>query len=251
MAIAVDQNYDKAQRKISTANLEQFAGVDCQLLVEKETHRPIIMDGSTIGGKFKCASTDELEAVKAKADSALPLTGGTVTGRVFFNTSSIFGYNTNEIKLLEVTGGNAVDAGAVLRLYENSDPNLAGMFSIGTGNEKYLEGYPSGNLLWAGKEVECVNTLGEYYIRYESGLQICWGSINIPAGQINTTVTLPVPYKDGSYVTHASYIDVNNTSIGATVVVDSNTVFRVSVTNAEGDYSWERFVIWSTIGRWK
>lgn len=71
MAIAVDQNYDKSQRKISTANLEQFAGVDCQLLVEKETHRPIIMDGATVGGNFKCASTDELEAVKAKADSAV------------------------------------------------------------------------------------------------------------------------------------------------------------------------------------
>lgn len=74
MAIAVDQNYDKAQRKISTNNLAQFAGVDCQLLVEKETHRPIIMDGSTIGGKFKCASTDEVKAVKVTAQGALTKT---------------------------------------------------------------------------------------------------------------------------------------------------------------------------------
>lgn len=71
MAIAVDQNYDKAQRKISTANLEQFAGVDCQLLVEKETHRPIIMDGTTVGGKFKCASTDEVKAVETVANNAI------------------------------------------------------------------------------------------------------------------------------------------------------------------------------------
>lgn len=71
MAIAVDQNYDKAQRKISTANLEQFAGVDCQLLVEKETHRPIIMDGATVGGKFKCASTEELKAVETVANNAI------------------------------------------------------------------------------------------------------------------------------------------------------------------------------------
>lgn len=71
MAIAVDQNYDKAQRKISTNNLAQFAGVDCQLLVEKETHRPIIMDGSTIGGKFKCASTDEVKAVETVANNAI------------------------------------------------------------------------------------------------------------------------------------------------------------------------------------
>lgn len=71
MAIAVDQNYDKAQRKISAANLEQFTGVDCQLLVEKETHRPIIMDGATVGGKFKCASTDELKAVETVANNAI------------------------------------------------------------------------------------------------------------------------------------------------------------------------------------
>lgn len=71
MAIAVNQNYDKAQRKISTDNLAQFAGVDCQLLVEKETHRPIIMDGSTIGGKFKCASTDEVKAVETVANNAI------------------------------------------------------------------------------------------------------------------------------------------------------------------------------------
>lgn len=71
MAIAVDQNYDKAQRKISTDNLAQFAGVDCQLLVEKETHRPVIMDGSTLGGKFKCASTDEVKAVETVANNAI------------------------------------------------------------------------------------------------------------------------------------------------------------------------------------
>lgn len=69
MAIAVDKNYDKAQRKISTANLAQFAGVDCQLLVEKETHRPVIMNGTTLGGAFKCVSTAEVNAVQETANS--------------------------------------------------------------------------------------------------------------------------------------------------------------------------------------
>lgn len=68
MAIAVDPNYDKPQRIISTANLQQFAGVNHQLLIEKETNRPVIMDGKTLGGAFKCASKDELDGV---VDSAL------------------------------------------------------------------------------------------------------------------------------------------------------------------------------------
>ena len=42
--IPVDQYLDRAQRKVSTANLANFAGVDCQLVVEKETHRPVVMD---------------------------------------------------------------------------------------------------------------------------------------------------------------------------------------------------------------
>lgn len=71
MAIAVDQNYDKPQRIISSANLAQFAGVDWQLLVEKETHRPIIMDGKTLGGNFLCASKAEVDAVKTTAEGAL------------------------------------------------------------------------------------------------------------------------------------------------------------------------------------
>lgn len=69
--IPVDPKLDKAQRIISTSNLNQFAGVNNQLLVVKETHRPIIMDGSTLGGAFFCASTDEVQAVQTTANNAL------------------------------------------------------------------------------------------------------------------------------------------------------------------------------------
>lgn len=75
--IPVDPYLDRAQRKITTANLANFAGVDCQLIVDKETHRPYIMDGSTLGGKFKVASLDDLNSHKAptaiKADLATKL----------------------------------------------------------------------------------------------------------------------------------------------------------------------------------
>ena len=37
---------------------------------------------------------------------------------------------------------------------------------------------PSGSATWAGKEVERVNASGTDYIRYESGLQICWNRVS-------------------------------------------------------------------------
>lgn len=69
--IPVDPNLDKAQRKVSTTNLANFAGVDCQLLVVKETHRPVIMDGTTAGGAFQAASVAELEAAKTELTQSI------------------------------------------------------------------------------------------------------------------------------------------------------------------------------------
>lgn len=69
--ISVDPNLDRAQRKVSTANLANFSGVDCQLLVVKETHRPVVMDGKTLGGVFESASLKELEAVKTELNEAI------------------------------------------------------------------------------------------------------------------------------------------------------------------------------------
>lgn len=69
--IPVDPNLDKAQRKVTTANLANFAGVDCQLLVVKETHRPVIMDGTTAGGAFQAASVAELEAAKTELTQSI------------------------------------------------------------------------------------------------------------------------------------------------------------------------------------
>lgn len=71
--IPVDQYLDRAQRKVSSENLANFAGVDCQLLIEKETHRPVIMDGETLGGAFKVASLTDKVSSSGKADTATKL----------------------------------------------------------------------------------------------------------------------------------------------------------------------------------
>ena len=180
----------------------------------------------------------------------MPLSGGTVTGRVYLNTSSIFGHNTDALKLLEIIGG---DTGAILRLYSNNDLNIPGTFSISTGNDKRFEGFATGNLLWAGKEVERVNSIGENYIRYESGLQICWGLVYIPANSKSIEVLLPLPCKDADHLPIGIYIAVSN---GQGVSVCTNTMgaankFTIMCASYDNIYDWDKGCYWLDVGRWK
>ena len=62
--IPIDKILDKPFRRVSEENLKKFQGLVCQLLVIKESHRPIVMDGETVGGVFHCVSLDELEEAK-------------------------------------------------------------------------------------------------------------------------------------------------------------------------------------------
>ena len=70
MAIALTSN-DISTRGINNINLAQFAGRARQVVINVDDgYRPIVMDGSTIGGKFKCASLDEVDSKVSSAITA-------------------------------------------------------------------------------------------------------------------------------------------------------------------------------------
>lgn len=59
---------DVSSRGCTNATLEQFKGLPRQVVINVDDgYRPIVMNGSTLGGKFKSASLDELNAVKKVA----------------------------------------------------------------------------------------------------------------------------------------------------------------------------------------
>lgn len=301
MAIAVDQNYDKAQRKISTANLEQFAGVDCQLLVEKETHRPIIMDGETIGGAFKCVSKDELdenylgindEAQSAKSvewtgvknvpeavanaltyltqsltpeqkqqvmtnlsDTWLSLLGGVLLGGLGVkektdNEASI--YCVNEDGELQISmGGKSYEtitkAGSTLTLRSKTPNELEegdtcfGLNVVGKSGSLTFTGDSTGHLLWGGKELERVHSSGDNYIRYNSGILICWGRVSTDAN--GAEWTFPVPFKDTGYAVSV-LARGGSASVNSTYEPLSNTKMKVRNSEYYGSTV-------CAIGRWK
>lgn len=66
---------DIGNRGCTNTTLAKFKGKPRQVLVNiEDAYRLVVMDGSTLGGKFKAASLDELNSVKNTANSALTKT---------------------------------------------------------------------------------------------------------------------------------------------------------------------------------
>lgn len=105
----------------------------------------------------------------------------------------------------------------------------------GNGNTKSLIANADGTLTWSGKEIERVNAIGSDYIRYESGLQVCWGAI----GSVTTdgkAVTFPVAFNSsptvfstgsGNYIAWAS--SVTTTTCNVRISSGTNTVKYLAI----------------------
>lgn len=123
--IEPNTNKDWAGRGVTDETLAQFKGKPRQTVINVDDgFRPVVMDGVTIGGKFKSASLDELNQakeelaqnasdiseqlastteslnqkiseVKTTADAALPKVGGTVSGNLTVSGSTSTGSLTS------------------------------------------------------------------------------------------------------------------------------------------------------------
>lgn len=103
MAIEANTPKDWGMRGATNTTLPQFKGKSRQLIVNiDDGYRPVIMDGITLGGRFKSASLDELnsglaeklgkteKAESAKvADSANSVAGKNVIGTVANATNAV------------------------------------------------------------------------------------------------------------------------------------------------------------------
>lgn len=194
---------------------------------------------------------------------ALPTSGGTMTGTIAFNNgnmsnSQVFD-NSGEISdfkgfyMLTIDKDNV--AGARLILRHASSPKESGCFTLQANkddNRKSLVGTPSGSLTWVGKEVERVNVTDKSsYIRFESGLQICFSTLDIPANSKGINWTFPAPFKsNGDMLLTATYISPNPTCI-ATFTGRNTTKVTVNCLKVDGAYDFARSVACIAIGWWK
>lgn len=212
--------------------LEEMRGVasDYLPLTGGEISGDLIVDGQISGD------------VTGTASGNLPLSGGELTGNVAINnangTSSIannnstgglnmFGYNSSSYEgaALMLSSVNNVSAG---KFYLRSPVNSNDFMQlVGDG--------VNGTLQWNSKEVERVNAKSTNYIRFESGLQLCWGTVtNVNSSGVS--VTFPASFNATPAImlsttasSHCWYTGGSSTGFSAKSAGSSATVVYLAV----------------------
>ena len=189
----------------------------------------------------------------------LSLSGGTMSGTIVCS-----GDNLNVIKRdngndgLCIIGGDKDNvSGATLQLFGQTHSSYAGRFYLRASTRSDLNdtshpsvdlvGYPDGHLFWNDKEIERVNSSGSNYIRYNSGLQICFGGISI-SGNGDKTITYGASFATDNpncVLTSLRYAAQNEQ---ASIFDNSPTGFKVSLTNAGTN---NHTLFYCAIGYWK
>lgn len=177
----------------STTSAKISVGYDANGNAFTSAPTPTAGDNST-----KIATTAFVNT--AMANGYLPLSGGTMTGPIAYGSAGRFIRQVSDDQRILICGGSDWHNGADLILYGKD--NNAGRFELVAKNDTAdvrLVGSTNGTLTWNGKNVERVNASGTNYIRYESGLQICWGEMSVPGTAVaDDTITFPQAFKSSS-----------------------------------------------------
>lgn len=109
----------------------------------------------------------------------------TISGtKSFSNNISMSGniIKSSDNSALNLRGSTSDNNGAKLALFGKDHENKGNFYLYTNDGTKYkiLRGSASeDSLQWGGKEIDCIDSQGDDWIRYSNGLQICWGSKNI------------------------------------------------------------------------
>ena len=96
---------------------------------------------------------------------------------------------------------------------------------------------------------EVVVKSGDGYIRYNNGIQLCWGTVTLsgPATATNKRVYFPQAFKSGTvtvYTTHDTNVECALADVGWV----SNTAFSIGTLDNSGSIV---HTGWLATGRWK
>lgn len=178
---------------------------------------------STLDGTSSNAIANS--AVSSALDGKIPKAGGAVI------TGTNIGRADNTGSL-DICGGTTFENGGFVAL-RGKNTNVTGQEGavvIGTNNGSSscnLTLLPNGTATWGNKEIDTIEEQGNNYVRYASGLQICWGVYSkTTAG--NSTINFPKAFASDPGVTVSgqstimnaggwtrSYVYINNTNQGS------------------------------------
>ena len=249
----------------TTAQIQAYAGHEGQIVWDKDKKTFVGMSG-TAGKNYPLASKEYVDT------QFLPKSGGILLGGAVDlqsedgNATAQFlrsGYKSEFEGVDIISEVSNWDSGAILSLRANScaTKSEAGAFHIRTGKNPYvlfLKGQPDGHLTWDNKEIERVSQITknevefpdnsvQSYIRFESGLQLVFGTAKIN-GLITQQkrVNYAVPFISVARVIAGSDAHVGlNYNVG--VGWQSGTGFSIG-TDYDGANGW---CSWIAVGIWK
>ncbi len=181
--------------------------------------------------------------------------GGTINGNVTFS-NPIGGIFRNDNKdVLTITSGPSWDNTPSISLYgaELNDTSLAGSFIIRTKDPlQNITGQSNGSLMWNGKEIERISLSSYGFIRYDSGIQICW-SDGVTTENCGTHVSFPAPFKDEYYCLTSNISgDQNAGGVNWTVLVGTRLTTGCNLWAFRNGTLWSGvYLFWIAIGHWK
>lgn len=237
----------------TTAQIQDYAGHEGQIVWDKEKKTFVGMSG-TAGENYPLAPKGYVDNEVAKC---LPKTGGLLSGSINLDPNVgggniDIGFNYDE-NLGSGVGFRSIN--------HTKDPGAFFIYAQDLTQGAALIGKPDGTLTWGGKEIERVSQMSkedievpnssqqsyQSYIRFDSGLQIIFGSTNVN-GIITEQkrVNYVVPFSGIARVASAS--DAN---IGATYNVcigwKQATGFSIGTDN-DNAHGW---CDWIAVGFWK
>ena len=185
----------------------------------------------------------------------LPLTGGTITGKLFSSVADVLSSAMDD-SYININGGSTYSAGAALTLHGKGSSARPGGFALTTNDGNNAASFTcsaSGDLLLSGKSVEVVYSSGDTWIRYKNGIQIIFLSVQTDStGVYQGTYPVPFSMNPGAMVTQL--IDYSGPILsvsGAYVAITNNpTAFKVYARQESGAGA-QIFCNLLAVGYWK
>ena len=178
--------------------------------------------------------------------------GGSLSGALTFSTTAVIQRDVDDA-YVQIRSGTTRSKGASLEMGGINRSSNAGGFILratdGTSNAD-LKGLPGGTLTWAGNEVERALGYSNGYIRWASGVQICWGKTSTGSNG-GANIVFPVPFADLPDV--LPVIHGSMSSGGPWTILYqpvSGTEANIWAFGPNGSYA-QVGASWTAIGRWK
>ena len=196
----------------TTAQINAYEGHEGQIVWDKDKKTFVGMSG-TAGKNYPLAPKEYVDKeVAKKASSAeltqglagkedkgtcLPLTGGTLSGKITFNHLDAIGRDVPSDHLV-ISGGRTFRDGATLALFgKNINDPRAGGFEVyaskDTSTFSVLQGLPNGSLLWGNKYVLTGNT-GSNHLKLGNKMMLQWGQLDTDGAGAKKTINFPSPW---------------------------------------------------------